>query len=385
MDGVISIIERETKGVSFKSHRYCYDTSDRSGIEYDDNINVEWKDIGETEHHKKPINLKGEADKRKHIPSIFKYFLDGSRRTYKIDDISYKRNVYPIVAGQVGVGCCKREKKELAKELFNRRLVIALPDIAFKETWDRRALSMDLLKQINDNPRLNKFGIKFDSLQLYDRNDGDKLEDKAIAKIQDFMIELEKDMVAELVAYGKLNQDSYLIKDGSLEYQKVSTKNGRSAKNLSDRKVANNYQYVIGVSKSFDPTKCFIKGGGSNSDIIANLKPYHRTPAYMYESTRTGNNVKFCVWYLRIREAKCSKSIFDGVVKIEKLLVKDSEKEHGLSSEEIDNLSAFLLNERNPACYGADSRWSNHIYPVYLTESFVKSKYISSDLFMQLF
>jgi hypothetical protein len=32
------------------------------------------------------------------------------------------------------------------------------------------------------------------------------------------MIELEKELVAELVREGKLDQDNYLVKDGSLEY-----------------------------------------------------------------------------------------------------------------------------------------------------------------------
>ncbi len=386
MSGIIDTIAKQTNGICFQSHRYCHDTTDRAGIEYDDNTNVEWKDSGETERPKKPIDLKAEADKRRNIPSVFSYFLDGSRHTYKIDDISYNKNVYPIIAGQVGVGCCSRSsERKFFRELFERKLVIVLPDIAFRDPWDRDALSMDLLKQVNSNNRLHRFNISFDSIRLYSRSDDVKLENKAIARVQDFMIELEKEMVARLVAAGKLNYDHYLIKDGSLEYQKMSAKTFPNAKNLSDRKVANNYQYVIGVSKSFDPTKCFIKGGGSNSDIIANLKPFHRTPAYMYKSTRSGNDVKFCVWYLRLRDARYTKSIFDGVVKIEKLLIKDAEKEYGLPSEEIDNLSAFLLNERNPVNYGSDGRWANHIYPVYLTESFVKSKYLSNELFMQLF
>ncbi|WP_301998388.1 hypothetical protein [Desulfosporosinus nitroreducens] len=68
--------------------------------------------------------------------------------------------------------------------------------------------------------------------------------------------------VSDLVARGKLNQDNFLIKDGSLEY-KVVPHNNRNLRNL---RVANFYRYVIGVSKSFDPTKCLIKGGGTNSD-----------------------------------------------------------------------------------------------------------------------
>ena len=52
---------------------------------------------------------------------------------------------------------------------------------------------------------------------------------------------------------------------------------------------------------------------------------------------------------------------------------------------EADLLTANILNERNPTCYGKDKRWANHLYPVYLTESYVKSKYLSTELFLHLF
>ena len=58
---------------------------------------------------------------------------------------------------------------------------------------------------------------------------------------------------------------------------------------------------------------------------------------------------------------------------------------NGIDSDVIDLLSANIINERNPACYGADRRWANHLYPVYLTETFVKSKYISEETFLHLF
>ncbi|MGF7060098.1 hypothetical protein [Brassicibacter mesophilus] len=386
MGEIIKTIEKETYGMSFKSYKYCHDTEERSGIQYDDNTNVEWKEYGETEKHKKPVNLKLEADRRKGLKSIFTYFLDGSRHTYKIDDMSYNKNVYPVLAGQVGVGCCKRENKKLSPELFYRKMVIVLPNIAFRDGWDERVRAADLLKQVNGIPKLCKqFNIQFDDILTYTRDKDDKLEKKGVAVIQDYMVSLEKDIVAELVLGGKLNQDNYLIKDGSIDYQKVSHHKNKNAKNLSDKRIANYYKYVIGVSKSFDPTKCFVKGGGSNSDFIAQLKPFERTPAYMYQSTRAGEDVYFCIWYLRLREARYTQSIFDGVVKIEKLVVKEFEKQNGIPSDEIDNISAFLLNERNPVCYGTDSRWANHIYPVYLTESFVKSKYLSNNMFMKLF
>lgn len=64
---------------------------------------------------------------------------------------------------------------------------------------------------------------------------------------------------------------------------------------------------------------------------------------------------------------------FDGVVKVEKIMM-DEELETGIDSDVIDLISANIINERNPTCYGTDRRWANHLYPVFLTESYVKSK-----------
>lgn len=67
------------------------------------------------------------------------------------------------------------------------------------------------------------------------------------------------------------------------------------------------------------------------------------------------------------------------------MLVTHEEIDDGIDSALVDTLSAYLINERNPVCYGSDLRWANHIYPIYLTESFVKSKYLSAESFLHLF
>lgn len=384
MGDVIKIIEKETDGKSYRSHKYCHDTTPTAGIDYDDTSSVVWKSYGETVRHTSPVNVKKIAYKIAGTESLFTYFLDGSRHTYKVDDISYNNNVYPIIAGQIGVGCCKRVNKELKTEIFKRKLIIVLPDVAYNDGWGATVFFDNLLKKVNASSELRKiYNIQFDEIADYNRNTDDKLENKGIAVVQGKMIEMEKDTVEELVLRDKLDQDHYLIKDGSIEYKLVSDKS-KNRKNLSDKKIANYYKYVIGVSKSFDPTKCRTKSGSTNSDIIANLKPFERTPAYMYESGISGN-VNFVIWYLRIRDSKYTQNVFDGVVKVEKLVITPDEQENGLDSDLIDLISANLMNERNPVCYGSDNRWANHLYSVYLTESFVKSQYLSSGLFMHLF
>ena len=56
------------------------------------------------------------------------------------------------------------------------------------------------------------------------------------------------------------------MKDGSLEYQVHGISNkGELAR------FKNNYQFVVGVSKSFNPENCVDKNGRNNSNLIAQL------------------------------------------------------------------------------------------------------------------
>jgi hypothetical protein len=190
--------------------------------------------------------------------------------------------------------------------------------------------------------------------------------------------------VSILTAKNLLNEDNYLLKDGSLQYKPMQT---GEHKELT--KIKNNYRRVIGVSKSFNPELFRDKNNKSNASVIANLGLYHRTPAYMFqhsiEKQSYFGNYKFSIWYVRIRDKKRTESPFAGVVKIEKILITDVENEEGLDSALVDVITSNIINERNPVCYGNDKRWANHLYPVYMTEQFIKSQYLSDLHFLNLF
>lgn len=381
MDSLVKATEK-TGGKRYQSHKFCYDHDNNSVIEYDeDKKNVEWLEFGETEKPTKNISMENILHQIESQPSMFKYFLDGSRHTYKVDDMAFGKGVYPILAGQVGISCCKRKDKEMQRELFNRKLVVVLPSRALKSQWKKDTQLEEIKKLINDTDKLKHYNLKFDNILYYDMDDDEKYEKKGIAKIQDYMIEQEKLAVIELVDAGKIKDGAYLIKDGSLEYKAVKDKN----LSLSEGKFKNYFNYVIGVSKSFNPTKCYVKGGGSDASIVAELKKFERTPAYRYKSDISGEGVYFCVWYLRLRESKYTNNVFDGIIKVEKLITRKKEQVEGVPTELINLISAHLLRERNPVCYGADKRWANHIYPIYVTEQFAKSKYMSNDMFLNLF
>ena len=374
-------MSERTSGKSYRSQKYSLDSIERSSIDYGNN-NIVWKKNAETIHYTNYINL-WEKHTRilMHKDQIFSYFLDGSRHAYKIDDIAYydgtRSPVYPIIAGQVGVGCCVRINKTIKPLKFQRELIISMPDIS--NAGGKPGFFACLLNEINEIQEIKHNDLKFSDILPYKTSKDEKqYSDRGVACIQNRMSENERRLVAELVRHGRLNQDNYLIKDGSLEYN-PSKKDSNDQKSYQTFK--NNYAWVLGVSKNFNPEICIDNHGKANPGFIADLPLFHRTPVSCYENPLLGD-IQFAIWYIRIRDHKRTLSQFDGIIKVEKIL---SDSYDVIDSELVDLLSANLINERNPVCYGSDSRWANHLYPIYLTESYVKSKYLSSECFMHLF
>lgn len=381
---VLDFLEENCGCKCYSSYKYSYDNHDIPISEFDNNINITVKRSGERAKHKSSINLRSLAnDPIAHQP-LFKYFLDGSRRTYKIDDISFNNRMFPVIAGQIGVGCCERSRPDKFKNFqLNSYSVLSVPDCLDKDGKNELFYN-NLANKINELPFLKHHNIKFQKILSYSDaqlKDGENYENRGIARIQDEMIEQEKKLVHHIVKNNKLTENSYLLKDGSLEY---SEKSARGDKNYKLAQIKSNYRHVVGVSKAFNPEKCVDERNKTNAVKIAELPLYHRTPAYLFESDII-KDVTFAIWYLRIRSASKTVSQFDGILKIEKILITDDESEFGLESEEIDTISANIINERNPVAYGTDKRWANHLYPVFLTESFIKSTYLSDTYFLNLF
>ena len=360
MEKILQFMAAETDGKSYRTSKFELEPENSSAlIEYDALEENLLKHAGETHPPKKYALLADRAKQFSKAPQILNYFLDGSRRVYKVDDIGYGKMIYPIVAGQVVAGCCRRVDKKLHAENFVAEIVLAVPDLTNPD--GHKGFFPALVDKINARSQ-----IKVSKILPYDTNRKlpEKFEDRAVAKIMEHMHDTEKNLVA--------------VKDGSLEYRVLK----------GDKKFnAKNYNFVVGVSKKFNPVLAKDTAGKINPGLIAELPPLSRTPVTIFErEDNFHGGIKFAVWYLRLRDKKFSESPFDGVVKVEKILVTDAEiRTEKIDSDEVNLLSAYLLNERNPVCYGADNRWANHIYPIFLTESFVKSRFISAETFLNLF
>src|SRR5215210_5257130 len=113
MEKILQLVEAETDGKCYKSYRYCADEELRvPTLSYEDSQSFTiCKDkYGETDTTLKTTkDLTALAKKLSLQKPLFQFFLDGSRRTYKVDDIEINRRIFPIMAGQIGVACCERQ------------------------------------------------------------------------------------------------------------------------------------------------------------------------------------------------------------------------------------------------------------------------------------
>lgn len=390
MGRLLKYIAKETQGECFTSFKYCYDSVATPSIEYSDieKSFTNCKEYAEDVHDPKPRDMRKIAETCMQGAPLFRFFLDGSRRVYKVDDIQYDKKVFPIISGQVAVACCGREMND--DNTFNSfhhvheesYPVLCLPVKANGEGEDNDIFFRNLCNKINESLNDINTGIEFKKILYYPckLNVNETFENKGIAKIQDEMIECEKRIVAHLVSKNLLNQDSYLIKDGSIQYKPMKTGDFKELAHIR-----NNYRHVIGVSKKFNPNLMKDNKDQSSAGQIARLPLYHRTPAFLWQPGDQWGDVKYAIWYVRIRDISKSESPYSGILKIEKMLMTGNEAEYGLSTDEVNMITANIINERNPVCYGTDARWANHLYPVYMTERYCKSRFKSDYYFLNLF
>lgn len=390
MGRVLNYIEKSENGVyhCYQTKKCFLETTDYDILTYDDkpSITLKASKFAETDQSR-VHSVRVKINNFKKIRPIFTYFLDGSRHTYKIDDISIGKKIFPFLAGQIVVGCCERIDRDTFKPFRTcHNIVLALPDdFDYDDNGDNfcRLYCEKLNEEIKDLNFVSEAGIKFSKILLYktdkiesgSSNSKDSYKNRAVAIIQTQMTDKEQELVAQLCAENRLDSSHYLIKDGSLEYNINQHKTDEERLRLRE-----NFRYVVGVSKSFNPELIPDFEGHQLSKTIAGLNPHERTKVYRYKSDY--NDEEYAVWYLRLRDSDFRETNFSDTVKCEMVIPNEGEN---IQTELIDTISANLINESYPVCYGSDSRWANHLYPVFLTETYCKSKYFNSEIILNLF
>ena len=315
-----------------------------------------------------------------HNKSRFTYFLDGSRHVYKVGDVSIAGTIYPVVAGQIIVGCCKRIERQINNFRHKRSLVITMPKVYDADNHGVNFFKKkcnDINNEIENSSEIST-KIKFDKIIPY-KIDGENTKGRnkylhqAITVIQNEMMDVERQMVNTLCLEHTVNEREMMVKDGTLEYKKDFT--NMPDADLDSAMFNMNIENIVGVSKSFDP-ELLNNLEKQIGKIIADLPPYSRTNAYKY----IHENKMYCVWYLRLRDTPNAATRYSDVVKAEIIIPN----KNNINTSHIDLISTHLINEAYPVCFGKDSRWANHLYPIHLTETFCKSKYINDQIIIKL-
>ncbi|WP_258189892.1 hypothetical protein [Candidatus Hakubella thermalkaliphila] len=283
---------------------------------------------------------------------LFRFFIDGSIRTYFLATGIEGPRSFPIELAQVGAAVIQREQDGEVKVWEHRqKILLLLPK-------QNEGISDTLWIQLH---RVEKPEF----LELVDFTLPDTLSntrtdprDKAGAKARFEMHKLEIELIETTDSLR--NEDSWLVLDGAVKLDEFI-----QAPNL------------IGVAKSFRKDPYFQFGSKSRerkdiTSILAGLPHAHRTAAF----SAYGGKVAF--WYVRLREQRELDYPLMGVVKVE--LPRPDQTP--IPAELADLLSRALVAERNVTPYGLDRRWHCSLYPIHIAEQVIKNKFFSREVLM---
>lgn len=280
---------------------------------------------------------------------LFRYFLDGSARTFFLGDVVEGTRRSPVHVSQIGAAAVFREEDgrvSVAKSVHRILLMMAKGNISFGDEVQRLVDA--------GRPRYRFVDLDEQDGETEQTAAGRDPRSRAAHKAHHLMQKEEEELARSLPR----RPGEWLIIDGSL------------GKELHQWRDVPNF---IGVTKSFSREPTF---------KLAN----HRQPVNLYEllaglpvSARTcafaARGGQVAVWYVRLREQRQLDYPLMGVVKVE----LPNPSCDTVESELIDEISAALVAERLVAPHGRDARWHAHLYPIFLAEQAVKNSFVSTE------
>ncbi|MGQ9526117.1 MAG: hypothetical protein ACUVTZ_14955 [Armatimonadota bacterium] len=303
-----------------------------------------------------------------HVPPVgrtqehlFRYFLDGSFRSYFLGTALEHDRETPVHFAQIGACLLRRgDDGSVRREILRvQNTMLAGKQRLSEAVWTKlEQLASQIGVRLVD---LTEKDIVSRVLADFD------LRNKAAGKVRYETRRLEAELLLEGLA--QVPPDAWLVVDGSLLFEPV----------LEALLGLGEPPRVIGVAKNFRKDPQFVYGRGPRAErysiyrLLDDLQPAHRTSAF---SARQGKAV---FWYVRLREQKHLDYPLMGVVKVE--LANPSLEP--VESTLIDRLSQALVAERNVTPHGRDRRWHAHLYPIYLAEQAIKEGFVSREVVQQ--
>ncbi|OGU60620.1 MAG: hypothetical protein A2V66_09835, partial [Ignavibacteria bacterium RBG_13_36_8] len=271
--------------------------------------------------------------------------------------LEHERN-FPIVLAQIGAAALFREENGLLTKAYeNKKLLLLLPFDVISNSSIQKIQDMS---QTCMGRQLDIVDTTTNDMDLGNAKEYEDATNRSTGIAKSHMRALEHDLANTI---GKEKQAHFVI-DGTIRSGSFGW-GGSIPKNS------------IAVSKSFTQQPKFdvFKKEVEMRNmprLLAQLKVENRTPAFF---TSKG---KVIFWYLRMREQGQVDYPLMGVIKIE---IPSPDEPYTLTDTEyIDKISGCLLAERNVTPYGNDARWHAHIYPIYATEQYIKSRFYSRDI-----
>jgi hypothetical protein len=288
---------------------------------------------------------------------LFRFFIDGSLRTYFLATAIEGNRSFPIQLAQIGAAVMRRDQtgRVCCSDRKNRVLLLlptqqlGLSDTVWQQmkrlrTADGGFEPVDIVEKTSLTPR--------DAAQ-------DDLRDRGGGIARHRMHQLEVELIKSTDS--SRNEGCWLILDGAVKLDEFISA-----------------PYLIGVAKQFrkDPEFRFGRGRATGRkdivSILAGLQFAHRTVAF----SSHGGKVAF--WYVRLRHQGEVDYPLMGVVKVE--LPRPGGTP--VSADLADLLSRALVAERNVTPYGKDKRWHCHLYPIYLAEQTLKNQFYSEQVLL---
>ena len=291
--------------------------------------------------------------------SIFRYFVDGSMRTTNAGYIvDAKEQFWPIFIAQIGVAATRLNERRITLETHSGKTILFLPGTTSK------ADTREARKRVRDAAKTSRMPLEL-TLELYSTSEGEKPIEAARKKIITTMHTMEIELIKQLAVSGKVTRDAMLMIDGSLQFYG----------NLEQEKEA--FRNVVGVAKSFDLHQKIGTGERAKEvgALVADLRLHHRTPARKVEL----RNLKIGAWYLRLHSgrAQAGLTITDGVVKLEVFPENPTSDYAIMDANRCEVISSNVLALRHPTTPRTDGRWASHLYPIHLTETYIKKRFRS--------
>lgn len=294
-------------------------------------------------------------------PLLFKYFIDGSQRVTNAGFVvDTKRRFLPLIIAQIGVATTELQGSNLKLKSYDSTNILLFPDSFSDEDLQDAEAAISEAAKISRLP----LDLVFDRYEV-DDTDTRPPVDRARARVLHRMHVMEVDRIASLAKAGDISRNALLLIDGSIEFYSGMERQKEAFRN------------VVGVAKSFDLHKPYQSGSQAErvGVLISRLPANHRTPARGTQH----RNLTIASWYLRLhgRSRISSLEHADGVVKIEVFPDDPSHDSPTIDAARCNRISEHVLGLRAPATPNTDSRWANHLYPIHLTERYIKTQFRS--------